>query len=179
MNPNITTAARHPIAIIALLSLLSATSSYANHIDTCSHACAIDCNAVSETELNCQNAVDGYCIIEEDITCASTDAGIGLYQGTDLVFESGNKLLCPSNNCGTAIKIKGTDSTVTTDNPAAALGGTSGGFGWVIDCGGWDDSTVDRVRITGGLNAISNCETVTNNIIEGADRFYLTANHGI
>jgi hypothetical protein len=129
----------------------------------------------------CQTAINGDCIVEDDITCTSSDTGVGLYQGTDLVFERGKRLLCPTNDCNSAVTIKGAGSTITTElsGVGTSLGGAEGGFNFSIYCAGWNDSVVNRIRVFGSTVAITNCETVTNNIIEGYDRAYLTVNRGI
>jgi hypothetical protein len=168
------------IALCIALALW-ATPARANHIDTCSHACATNCETAGYTEANCQTAVDGKCLVEEDITCTSSDPGIGLYQGTDLLFERGYKLSCPTNNCNSAVTIKGSPSSITTDldGTGTGLGGTGGGFNVSINCGGWNDSLVDHIRVIGGVIGIANCETVTDNIVEGYDRTVWTVNRGI
>ena len=160
---------------------LWATPAQANHISTCSQACAVNCATAGYTEPLCQTAVNGDCIVEDDVTCTSSDTGVGLYQGTDLVFERGKKLLCPTNNCNSAVTIKGAASTITTElsGVGTSLGGTDGGFNWTINCGGWNDSVVDRIQVSGGIIGVINCETVTDNIIERYDRAYLTVNRGI
>jgi len=166
-------------ALFSLLVLWAAPT-WANHIDTCDHACRLNCEVSGHTETNCQQAIGGFCIVENGITCTSADPGSGRYDGMDLVFKSGAKLNCTTNDCGSAVTIKGSPSTISTElATGTALGGTSGGFNWTINCGGYNDSVVERLEVTGGNIGIINCEIVNENIVDGYDRNFLTVNRGI
>lgn len=161
--------------------VLWAPPAHANHITSCSEACAIDCATAGYTESSCQTAESGKCLIEDDLSCASSDTGVALYQGADLTFERGRTISCPNDDCVSGVVVKGAGSTISTqtDGEGTALGGTAGGFHYAIQCNAWNDSKVDRLQVSGGIVGVMNCETVTNNIIETYDREYLTVNRGI
>lgn len=100
---------RGRIGRVALLSvsLLWAVPSWANHIQNCSQACANNCATSGYTEPTCQTASSGFCLVGDDISCSSSDTGVALYQGTDLRFERGKKLICANDDCANAVTIKG------------------------------------------------------------------------
>lgn len=100
---------RGRIGRVALLSvsLLWAVPSWANHIQNCSQACANNCATSGYTEPTCQTASSGFCLVEDDISCSSSDTGVALYQRTDLRFERGKKLICANDDCANAVTIKG------------------------------------------------------------------------
>jgi hypothetical protein len=150
-----------------------------HEVVSCNDFCATNCSGQGS---NCRTAVSGSCLLSPGpsgvLVCNAGEGPIHLKDGTDLDMH-GHTIKCADGvDCGDAIVMDSTGSSVY-NGVSTSEAVITGGFIIGVNCGAFNNTSVIGIKISKVIMGIANCKTVLNNVVRDLGRTYLAANWGI